>query len=669
MLKPALLESDAVVVAATRSERDVEGVAVPVSVISKNDIARTGQVRLANVLNEQTGLQLVSNFGTGLQMQGFDPDYTLIMIDGEPVIGRSAGTLDLRRLAVANIKRIEIIKGPSSALWGSDALAGVVNIITDTPANGLGGDVSFRTATFGTNDGSINLRRKNGKHGTTAFVNWNQTNGYDLQPEVAGQTGPSFRNYSAQLKHATDLSESIKFTVQGRFFTENLDDSGALGLIGEQASAATNRQKTSEWSFNPVLRAQLSNGLRLTIRHYSTRYSNAFTNLEAGAEEGATSDFKQAYDKAEFQTDYAPTGRSWITLGGGGFRESVVASRYVEQPAFKSLFLYAQHEWRVTSGLDFVYGARLDRHSEYAPQFSPKLSIRYQPTARFTFRASGGRGFKAPDFRQLLLGFTNAVAGYSIFGSNAISDALQELQQSGNLRQITIDPALLGNIRAESSWAFNAGGDLQASEKLLLRANFFYNHVNDMIDVRPVAIKTNGASVFTYINLNRVFTRGAELELRWQPVPALSFSAGYQFLEAKDIDVLRSIEQGRVFRSVGNTGRVERVKRAEYGGLLNRSRHMANFNIAWTPDNTPWSANIRTQLRSRYGIGDFNGNDILDIDKEYAPHYLLTNVYLRRKVGSINVSAGIDNAFNHTSPDFQPFLAGRIFYLTLQYQL
>ena len=85
---------------------------------------------LGEVLVEQTGLAVVADHGNGIQVQGFNSDYTLILINGQPIIGRTAGTLELDRITVNNIKQIEITKGPSSSLYGSEALAGVINIIT-----------------------------------------------------------------------------------------------------------------------------------------------------------------------------------------------------------------------------------------------------------------------------------------------------------------------------------------------------------------------------------------------------------------------------------------------------------------------------------------------------------------------------------------------------------
>jgi outer membrane receptor for ferrienterochelin and colicins len=670
VMRQATIESDAVIIAATRSERDAEGVAVPVSVITSNDIAKSGQVRLSNLLNEQTGLQLTANFGTGLQIQGFDADYTLIMIDGEPVIGRSAGTLDLRRIAVGNVKRIETVKGPSSALWGSDALAGVVNIITETPSKRFSADVNARTASFGSHDVSVNLGQRTENQGTTAFFNMNRTDGYDLDGATAGQTGPAFRNFSGQIRQQISFGEATTLSVQARGFSEELDDSGALGILGEAESAASNRQFTDEWSINPVLKTTLRPGLNLALRHYSTRYSNSFTNLEVEQSADEMSTFKQRFDKAEAQLDYAPDGRHWLTLGSGGFQEAVEATRYIDKPAFTSLYVFVQHEWRVRSGLDFVYGARLDRHSEYLPQLSPKFSVRYQPSARFTFRFSGGRGFKAPDFRQLLLGFTNAVAGYSIYGSGAINEALSELEAIGQLSDLAINPSQLGDLKAESSWAFNGGAEYQAIRNINIKINLFYNLVNDMIDVTPAAFKTNGSTVYTYINLNRVFTRGMEAEVRWQAAEPVRITAGYQFLDARDRDVIDRIRDGRVYRTVGNLGQVERVTMREYGGLMNRSRHMANIAVLIQPEGSRFSGSVRAQHRGRYGMGDFNGNAILDTDNEYAPAYTLVNLmaqYTFRK--NATLQAGVDNLFNQTNPQYQPFLAGRIFYTSLQLSL
>jgi outer membrane receptor for ferrienterochelin and colicins len=124
---------------------------MPVSLIPQSQIKTMGSLRLNDVLTEQTGLLVVPQInaqGNGIQLQGFNPDYTLILIDGEPIIGRYTGSLELSRIAVGNIKQIEIVKGPSSSLYGSDALAGVINIITEKPI----GNQGMASIRYGTNN-------------------------------------------------------------------------------------------------------------------------------------------------------------------------------------------------------------------------------------------------------------------------------------------------------------------------------------------------------------------------------------------------------------------------------------------------------------------------------------------------------------------------------------
>ena len=118
----AIKELDQVIVTATRTERKLSNATVPTQIISQKTISQSGSLRLNDILAEQTGLFITSGgatssagggvFGNGVQVQGLSPDYTLILLDGEPVIGRQGGVIDLSRLTVANIKKIELVKGP-----------------------------------------------------------------------------------------------------------------------------------------------------------------------------------------------------------------------------------------------------------------------------------------------------------------------------------------------------------------------------------------------------------------------------------------------------------------------------------------------------------------------------------------------------------------------------
>ena len=103
-------ELNEVVITATRTERKLGNIAVPVNIISQKTIQQSGSLRLKDILQEQPGLFLTSGFGVGIQMQGLNPDYTLILMDGEPLIGRTSGVLDLNRVTADNEKKLRSLK-------------------------------------------------------------------------------------------------------------------------------------------------------------------------------------------------------------------------------------------------------------------------------------------------------------------------------------------------------------------------------------------------------------------------------------------------------------------------------------------------------------------------------------------------------------------------------
>ena len=156
--------SEVKVTTATRTERVLSSLPLPMTIITSEAIIKSGVTRLNEILNEQTGIILIpdeSGF-EGIQMQGLDAAYTMILIDGVPLVGRSSGVLDLSRVSVGNIERIEIVKGASSALYGSEAMGGVINVITKKPVKDMfSGSLSYRYATFNTNDANANLLWKN----------------------------------------------------------------------------------------------------------------------------------------------------------------------------------------------------------------------------------------------------------------------------------------------------------------------------------------------------------------------------------------------------------------------------------------------------------------------------------------------------------------------------
>jgi outer membrane receptor for ferrienterochelin and colicins len=657
-----------VLITATRNARPLEVLPLPVSIIRKEQIRAAGSLRLNDVLAEQTGLAIISDHGTGLQMQGFNPDYTLILLDGEPLIGRTAGTLELSRIAVGNIERIEIVKGPSSSLYGSEALAGVVNIISNKAKSGQSGTANLRYGANNTLDAGLNYSTQGKKLGLSLFANRYQSAGYDLDESNPEATIDPFVNHTLQARLSWQTGKKSQLSLVGRWFAETQDqffevsrEPSALEVSGKGTLKDWNLLPT--WTFYPG--KNLSVQTRFYVSRYATESVLSYTNKEVYDE----TFFIQQFTRPEVVGTYQFLPDHTLTVGLGRVGEQVEATRYESIQAYHTLYGFSQYEWLSTRKLALTAGLRYDRHNVYDGQLSPKLAAQYKLNPQFSLNASAGRGFKSPDFRQLYLNFTNSIAGYTVLGAVELQEGLERLRQQGQIAAILLDPNTLGSIHPESSTALNVGWRWAPQTELKFSGNFFYNAIEDLIQTQAVARKTNGQAVFSYFNVNRVFTRGMEAEAVWNIKSWLSLNVGYQYLEAKDRAVMDKLKQGEVYRRDPETLSTERVPKSDYGGLFNRSRHMANARLFFNHEPSGHSGSVRLIYRGSYGFADTNANSILDVQEEYVKGYAVVNLAAAKVLlkQQLRVQLGLDNVWNYRDPNFVPALPGRLWFVALEY--
>ncbi|MEM9665373.1 MAG: TonB-dependent receptor [Bacteroidota bacterium] len=680
------VEMAPVVVTATRSVKSLEDVAVPTTVVTAATMRQQGAIRLSEVLAALPGLQLFDDHGTGLQVQGFSPDYTLILIDGEPVVGRTAGTLSLDRLAVHGVERVEIVRGPSSSLYGSEALAGVVNLITAAPREEVSGLVDMRAGSFETTDLSATLEGGSSWGGVRLFVNRYASGGYDLAPEDFGQTAPSFVDHTADLRANATVTDRLRLRLGARLAVEDYDGNYATPnrADGGEIRFDDVGQRT-DWSLHPEAELRLSDRFRLTGILYGAGYQTKTRHRRQT--DGVTTyadDFDQRLLKAETQVDALWSAQHLTTFGGGLQEETLGGDRYdgpTGSPAATQGWAFVQHEWLPSRRVEVSASARLDAHTDYATRLSPKLAVLVRPTERIRLRASIGSGFKAPAFRQLYLSFTNAAAGYSVFGTTRVAEGLSRLEAEGQIDEIFFAPSNLEPIRAEQSVAYNVGGTVDATSWLSVSANAFLNDVTDLIETQPIARKTNGQSVFGYFNLARIYTRGLEAEATARPFEALGLdlasqlelSVGYQFLQARDRAVVDALNEGTVFGRDTN-GRDYRLDLSDYGGLFGRSPHSATAQLTYTDAPRDLVVSVRSRWRSRYGYRDLDGNQVANRDDEFVPAYALFDATVTKGVPvpgrlDADLQLGVDNLFDLTRGVLVSSLPGRRLYAALRFSL
>lgn len=637
-----------VVVTASRTARAQDSLPVPVAIITQKDIQRLGSRRLIDVLREQTGLNFVTDeHGSGLQVQGLDPDYTLVLIDGEPLIGRLTGKLDLSRITVGNIQRIEIVKGASSSLYGSEALAGVVNIITVGAGTTTDASLSMRGGSNGIADVTAmgNYTFPGRTSGLQLMANYYRTDGYST-------TLPPFYSYSLQGKFRSQLSARSSLLLSGRwtYRYQHTEYNFSGNNLQKDATAENDAGATATWryTFSPRWKSRLE--------YYFSRYSTdeKITQMNTG-KESDTSFFRQHLHRLEWQHDYNFSRRSVLTAGIGGNLETVTATRYPGEQTMRSAYLYMQYQYDPGTRWNIIGGARGDVHSVYGSVLSPKLALQYHPSKKLSFKASLGRGFKAPDFRQLYLTFTNPLVGYTVLGTEALKKgALQQMQEAGEIT--TLYPAAYqaaADLKAERSWSYNAGVLYKPAAAVRIELNAFYNHVSNLIQSLPVAAKTNGWFVYSYINVSRVYTKGLEASAQIRICRGLELQTGYQLLYAKDKDIIDSIKAGAgnyaTLTDAGGVG--HRATPADYFGLQQRSRHQLNAKLFYT---LPWwglSAGARANYLSKAGFADQNGNGYIDRYDQFVPAYCLLAFSLERSFRNprLTLQVSVENAAGYTN--------------------
>ena len=286
----------------------------------------------------------------------------------------------------------------------------------------------------------------------------------------------------------------------------------------------------------------------------------------------------------------------------------------------------------------------------------------YKFSEKFSWQASLGAGFKAPDFRQLLLNFNNASAGYYVFGANLVEEGIERLQSQGLVQQLLLDPSQFGALHAESSLAINTGFRWKLSNDLLLQGNFFQNNISNLIETAPFARLTSGQNAFSYFNVSRVRTRGIELDWTWRLTSHLQVSAGYMYLDTEDLDVLEQIDSGELFRR-DSENRTQRVSRSDYGGLFNRSRHSGNLKISYQEPVYGINLALRAIHRGTFGFGDVNGNLILDDPSEYAQAMTSWNLSLSKTLSNgLLLETGGFNLLNQLN-QYEPSNPGRTLFV------
>lgn len=688
ILKPGATAMEEVIVAADLTSYapdnllNVRRSAMPVTVITRETIERMGSRRLDELLKEQTGMAVVSDISggaraTGIQMQGFGSEYIMILIDGQPMVGRNSGNFDLSRISVTNIERIEIIKGASSCLFGSEALGGAINIVT---RHGAVQPQALATVQYGslnivdaTLEGETPFAHKRGAANLSA--NFYRSDGFntDKQFITQGTTAPPYDDYSIQGRARYRLSKDGIVGITGRYalrrsFMEKIfTGAGSSNRTGDN-------QDVSDLNLSAYYNHHFVNGLQSMSRYYLTRYVSDMSVVWKNGGVASADQFIQALHRFEQQFAYRVYDRLKLTGGLGGSLEQLSNNAYAQADDMLTGFAYLQGEWLPYATTAITGGLRYDRHNSYGGRINPSLGLQQQLNSWLSFKLAVGTGFKTPDFKNRYQVFLNPLSNYMVIGTEVLAETLAQLEAAGEISEIRqyVFKQVAGNLQPERSVSLNAGFQVKPSDKLKLEAGAFYHAIRNQINSIRVATGSNNRQIFTYQNLPKSFNTGVEGSLSWTPLTGLEVNAGYQFLIAKDESVGDSIRAGNFpwYKIRNNeTGETRSSKPADYWGIENRSRHMANLRIFYSWKKMGINASLRVNYRGRYAFGDANNNAFIDRYDTFVDGFFMVNATVEKRLLKDHLSIRItaDNMTDYTDR-LMPAQPGSIILLGATYR-
>jgi len=577
-------QEETMVVSASATEQNLKDAPASISVITQQDLQRKPVQNLKEVLKEVPGVQLTNEGDNrqGVSIRGLSSSYTLILVDGKRVNSRNAvfrhNDFDLNWIPVDAIERIEVVRGPMSSLYGSDALGGVVNIITRKVGKSWHG-------TF-TADSTVQEHRDRGDTWNGQFFTSGPLIDDVLGVKVSGNLAK--REKDAQQQSSTGETPRIEgFTNRNANvefnWTPNQDHDfdfayGRDRQDRDSDSLAKDRLDRETWAIGHHGRWDLGNS---ELRFYGEKIDNN----DPGSTSTITSESNTLDGKYVL-----PIGaiNQLLTFGGeyrhdsltdpvnltGGTSSKTSANQYA---------LFLEDEWRIIDPLAFTAGLRMDDHETYGDHRSPRAYLVYNATDTLTIKGGWSTAFKAPSLLQLSPDWTTG----SCRGAC-------EIVGSADLKPETSESYEIGLYYAgEEGWL----------DGVTASVTTFQNDIDDMINIDRtpnrnlastysnfVGFNRDGEPVFRYYNVNKARIRGVETELKVPFNDQWKLTLNYTYNDGRDL-------------SAGDNK-----------PLSSLPFHTANGTLDWTPLDD-WSfyvsGNYTGEQRSTQAASTANGGYVI----------------------------------------------------------
>lgn len=496
----------------TRTEHEAARAPIATEVTTREELVGSGAENVGEALEESgASIQTSNGFnGTSLRLRGLDAEHVLILIDGQRVTGRIGGAIDLRRLTLQNVERIEVVQGAGSVLHGGDALGGVVNVITRRPEPGVQAEARVSYGSRATLDTSGRVAGGGRRWGLVASGGFHQTAGWDADPSTSATTGDALRSFDLAGSGRFMLAPALELWVTGDYLQRD-----ARGIDETTSGALLDRRNLSETGNAGVRLAWRSDDTRLSLTAHHAYFRDQYRRDQRG--DDALDEYQPTDDhltQLGVQLDQW-AGKHLVTSGVDVQLEWLDTPRVVtpqgDGVARQRLAFFVQDEWVPSTQpyISVVPALRVDFDTHFGTYPTGRLALLVAPLESLALRVAYGRGYRAPSFRDMYLAFANPAVGYRVAGNP--------------------------ELRPEQAWTLDLGATWTPSERVLLGVSLFDNRLRDLITTDIVQdADVEGLEVFGYVNVGHAYTRGVEAKLALELHDYVSLSGSYMLLDARD---------------------------------------------------------------------------------------------------------------------------------------
>lgn len=615
-LKPESMVTNSVVITAQYTPNSPEKAVHKINVIDRKKIEAMGAQNLRDVLSNEMNIRISQDnvLGSSMSLQGISGQNVKILIDGVPVTGRLNGSIDISQINMYNVERIEIIEGPLSVNYGTDALAGTINIITQKSVKrnfSLSSNNYYESSGQYNFLGNLSYRKRNNNimisGGRNYFDGWRYSDPafYIERPHIADST--RYQNWKSKEQifgsvYYGTLVGRMKVMYNGDCFYEQIvsrglprlpyyetafDDDYTTGRIGNAISV------------NGALNRRLNLNV-LAAYNYYQRIKNTFLNdlttlqsiLTENAGDQDTSKFKNLTARGSINSHNEKAKLNY-EMGYDINHETGTGIRIAEgKKQIGDYALFFTSEYRPFKNIVLRPGLRIIYNTAYQAPVIPSLNIRYSINEKNTLRASYAKGFRAPSIKELYFFFVDI--NHNIQGNE--------------------------NLKAEQSHNFNlAYTHLKRKQNALLKmeASVFYNRISNMISLAQLS-----GTKYTYFNVEEYRTTGfqGQGELTWKHLK-MSLGATY-------------------------TGRYNQLHRlnTDLQKFTYSPEARLNFYYEWYKHRTTFAVFYKYNGK----LPSFTSNENNEILRTVINDYHTADISVSKSVFAkkINISAGVKNLFN-----------------------